>query len=447
MNRHLYKILGDLEVEIEILDNPFHLPLEALFQMAARINKKRSFLFVSKVLGKHIPVVPEVSLLSGAALAYLYQKHCGGETTGDIAEIVRGIVNPEEAAAIYKGVKANLLPITEPAMFIGFAETATALGHSMYDIFSGPAKYIHTTRDVMVESGPTLTFEEEHSHATAHRCYPSNVDFFHGNEPVVLVDDEITTGKTAINIIRDLHQKHPRSRYVLASLLDWRSDEDIARFKETEAELQVTIDCLSLVRGQIKVRGAVPDLEHQGESAMSKPSKEPQIYHYEAGQFFNHVPFSSLNSAGEINIKPYLAFTGRFGLQGTDNEKLDKMIAQTAALLKSKRAGGKTLCMGTGEFMYIPMRMAAEMGDGIYYQSSTRSPIHPFDSDSYGIKNAYSFDYPDDTEIGYFFYNISEGQYDEIFVFVERSHQASLELYVNALKLTGTPTLHFVHFN
>ncbi|MGZ7445008.1 phosphoribosyltransferase family protein [Paenibacillus sp. TH7-28] len=436
-----------MEVEIEILDNPFQLPLEALFQMAARINKKRSFLFVSKVLGKHIPVVPEVSLLSGAALAYLYQKHCGGEITGDIAGIVRGIVNPEEAAAIYKGVKANLLPIPEPALFIGFAETATALGNSMYDIFSGPAQYIHTTRDVMVESEPTLTFEEEHSHATAHRCYPSHVDFFRGDEPVVLVDDEITTGKTAINIIRDLHQKHPRSRYVLASLLDWRSDEDIARFKETEAELKITIDCLSLVRGQIKVRGAAPGLEHCGESTVSKPSKEPQIYHYEAGRFFSHVPFSSMNSTGAVNIKPYLAFTGRFGLQGTDNEKLDQMIAQTAALLKSKRAGGKTLCLGTGEFMYIPMRIAAEMGDEVYYQSSTRSPIHPFDNAAYGIKNAYSFHYPDDTEIGYFFYNISEGQYDEIFVFVERSHQASLESYVNALKLTGTPTLHFVHFN
>lgn len=180
MNRRLYKILGDLEVEIEILDNPFQLPLEALFQMAARINKKRSFLFVSKVLGKHIPVVPEVSLLSGAALAYLYQKHCGGEIIGDIAEIVRGIVNPQEAAAIYRRVKANLLPIPEPALFIGFAETATALGHSMYDAFTGPAKYIHTTRDALVESGPALTFEEEHSHATAHRCYPSEVDFSAG---------------------------------------------------------------------------------------------------------------------------------------------------------------------------------------------------------------------------------------------------------------------------
>lgn len=97
--------------------------------------------------------------------------------------------------------------------------------------------------------------------------------------------------------------------------------------------------------------------------------------------------------------------------------------------------------------MYIPMRIAAEMGDEVYYQSSTRSPIHPFDNATYGIKNAYSFDYPDDAEIGYFFYNISEGQYNEIFVFVERSHQAGLESYANALKSTGVPALHFVHFN
>ncbi|PER91230.1 adenine/guanine phosphoribosyltransferase, partial [Bacillus anthracis] len=42
--------------------------------MAARINKKRSFLFVSTILGKHLPINTAVSLSSGFALATRYME-------------------------------------------------------------------------------------------------------------------------------------------------------------------------------------------------------------------------------------------------------------------------------------------------------------------------------------------------------------------------------------
>lgn len=71
--KYTYNIAGNLEVSITVQRNPFDLPLDTLFKMAARINKKRSFLFVSKVLGKHIPVNPHVSLLAGASLS-LFRK-------------------------------------------------------------------------------------------------------------------------------------------------------------------------------------------------------------------------------------------------------------------------------------------------------------------------------------------------------------------------------------
>src|SRR5687767_12128719 len=65
LTERTYKIAGDLELHVTVTSNPHNIPLDALFAMAARINKKRSFLFVSKVLGKHIPVNPYTSLLSG----------------------------------------------------------------------------------------------------------------------------------------------------------------------------------------------------------------------------------------------------------------------------------------------------------------------------------------------------------------------------------------------
>ena len=70
--KYTYKFLTAITCDIEVTENPYELPLEEFFTMAARINKKRSFLFVSKVLGKHLPINPQKGLLTGALLASRY---------------------------------------------------------------------------------------------------------------------------------------------------------------------------------------------------------------------------------------------------------------------------------------------------------------------------------------------------------------------------------------
>ena len=59
-------------VDVQIDSNPLGLSVETMYEMAARINKKRSFLFVSKVLGKHITRRPQVPLVASALLASTY---------------------------------------------------------------------------------------------------------------------------------------------------------------------------------------------------------------------------------------------------------------------------------------------------------------------------------------------------------------------------------------
>ena len=54
------------------LNKSIRVPAESLYEMAARINKKRSFLFVSKVLGKHIPPHHMYPFYSSALLASIY---------------------------------------------------------------------------------------------------------------------------------------------------------------------------------------------------------------------------------------------------------------------------------------------------------------------------------------------------------------------------------------
>ncbi|NHN29462.1 phosphoribosyltransferase [Paenibacillus sp. S3N08] len=416
--------------------------------MAARVNKKRSFLFVSKVLGKHIPVNPHVSLLGGAALAVLLQNAFEGEMTVDLPEIVQAIRQPSlYAEQVYAKLKHNPLPLNGPHLFIGFAETATALGHSMYDACSGTTQYLHTTRESIRELTSLISFEEEHSHATAHRCYAIDAAFFQGTQPVVLVDDEITTGKTALNMIRDLQMKFPRSRYIVASLLDWRSATDRDKFTALEEELGIEISCLSLIAGELEVIGDSIDMHETRKPALERTHASQLAKHYLYGQF-EHLQVTSEDSSGHINDQPYVSLSGRFGLACTDNAAFDRQVAAAGAFLKTQRTGKSTLCLGTGEFMYLPMRIAAEMGEGILYQSTTRSPIHASNDAGYAIQSRASYTSPEDPAVLNFLYNIPVGHYDELFVFLEREvSQEAFVPFLEALERTQTTQLHLVYFS
>ena len=74
-------------------------------------------------------------------------------------------------------------------------------------------------------------------------------------KPICLVDDEITTGNTALNIIASIQKRFPRKEYTVLSLLDWRSEEDQQRLKEFEKLHDVQITTYALLTGTIQVEG------------------------------------------------------------------------------------------------------------------------------------------------------------------------------------------------
>lgn len=420
-----YNILKGLKIELKINTNPYNFPIEGLFSMAARQNKKRGFLFVSQLLGKHIPVNPYSSLLAGSILAVrfleeVYQKDL--QQFNYLSESLKLRTNEQEA---YLKLSANPLELPEEVILIGFAETATALGHSVFDSFKDKATYIHTTREQIPQLGTKINFEEEHCHATSHRVYALDQNIFVGDKPIVLVDDEITTGKTALNIIEAIQKKYPRKKYVVISLLDWRTKDHQMRFRELEAKLGIEIHTVSLVAGEIVTTGE--PIENFEEAAIQYPLSNLKVAKED---FYNLAlePFvvdvASVNSLGQSNQLPYLSFTGRFGMTSPDNHLVHFQGKKIGKALAGLRTGSKTLCLGTGEFMYFPMLIAAHMGNGVKYQSTTRSPIHPCSRPDYAINSAYTFPSPDDSEVTNFLYNVRPGEYDDIFIFFERKHQA-----------------------
>ncbi|WHZ57694.1 phosphoribosyltransferase family protein [Metabacillus hrfriensis] len=430
-NNYTFDLLGKLSVEIELTSNPYLLPLENLFSMAARINKKRGFLFVSKVLGKHIPVDPALALLTGQALAARYMEVVHGKTHPERDQILAGLNGEAIQKSEYR------CTLNDQALFIGFAETATALGHAVFENFEN-ASFFHTTRELVSGMDSIINFEEEHSHATSHRCYVDK-SLFENDSPIVLVDDEVTTGKTALNIIESIQSKYPRREYTVVSILDWRSEEDQKRFKETEERLGVTIHTVSLITGLISTTGN-PVAENQAEKRSEQVSESEINEIYISGN-------DTTSYSSELLSAPYIIHTGRFGLSDQAQLSVDDFCQSAAARLLEFRKGKKTLCLGTGEFMYVPMKTASFMGEGIFYQSTTRSPIHPVDREDYAVKSGYPFTSPEDGETANFFYNAEQGQYDEVFVFFERAvlsdHMKSM---MNQLKRVF-PIINLVFFS
>ncbi|GAA0348326.1 phosphoribosyltransferase family protein [Bacillus carboniphilus] len=441
-----FQIAKNVSVKVNIEKNPYNLPLEQFFDMALRNNKKRAFLFVSKWLGKHIPIPPQRSLFAGALLAYEYIKQfTKDQPSKSMNDRVQACIAAPEAFKSEEWIFHTELPIT----FIGFAETATALGHSMFRCFPN-AQFFHTTREKIDGLKTSITFEEEHSHATSHRCYV-DTSFLDNNHEVVLVDDELTTGKTVRNIIRSMQAEFPRKKYTVVSILDWRSEEDQNRFCELERECGCKIHVVSLVKGTMSLEQEGELLLEPGDFNPSKQANKVEVFWHQLAEDdlppFQIVDHYSMSLNGDRYEIPFLRETGRFGLYGADTPNVEEWIEKIAEKLKRKRSGQKLLCLGSGEFMFLPMLLASHMGEGVSYHSTTRSPIHVWDKEGYGAQSGFTFPAPIDGDVQHFVYNIAEGMYDEIWVFYERKPKKShIAQMCKQLSMTGIRRIGIHYF-
>ncbi|RSD26293.1 phosphoribosyltransferase family protein [Mesobacillus subterraneus] len=435
--KYSYQILDSLSIELEITYYPFRFPLEELFVMAARRNKKRSFLFVSKILGKHLPIPPVRGLLTGSLLADIYTIETAGKS------FAKGLNLEDRFMQGIPVVPEAFIPEDNSPVIIGFAETATALGQSFFAAFK-KADYFHTTREAVAGESPVITFEEEHSHATSHRCYIPK-DLLDNTREIILVDDEMSTGKTAINIISSIQAEFPRKVYTVVSILDWRSPSDLEKFSQLEKELGITIRSASLLRGTFTVTGQSPDKEmSKNEQLFKLPEQEVKKVYLDSYSGEEDATYFG----GKIADIPYAALSGRFGMDEQDRRKLDESISALSSELSRMVTGKRVLAVGTGEFMYIPMKIASLIGGDIRFQSTTRSPIHVVDKDGYGARYGMAFPNPEDHEIQHYLYNVEPFHYDEAMIFFEREvTDESLKPLLEQFRQAGIPSIKIVFYH
>ncbi|WP_252718341.1 phosphoribosyltransferase domain-containing protein [Acinetobacter ursingii] len=341
--------------------------LDDLLSFAERINPKRAFLFVSKVLGKHIPVAPSVMQKSYQDLAALIPKN---------------------------------LPY--PISVIGMAETAVGLGAGVYrelkPDFGENAIFLTTTRHT-VETLPTLgLFLEEHSHAQDQFILSSHDAIKHqhilSSKTLILVDDEISTGKTFRNLILSLKKSGLEhvERIILVTLVNWAEQHLVTD------DLGIPVEVVSLLHGHWQWQDNNKEIDIQMPNVSSTQQQSQKI------------------------IAP--------NDWGREPTFLECSVWQK---IESIQAHEKVLVLGSGEFTWIPFLMAEQLekqGVEVYFSSTTRSPIMQGQSiesiclfkDNYGLNmNNYA-------------YNVKHQEFDRVFLIIETAKDSVDPLLFEQIK-------------
>ncbi|MBB0228738.1 phosphoribosyltransferase family protein, partial [Streptomyces calidiresistens] len=346
-------------------DGPDAPDLRDLIGLAVRRNPRRAHLLVSTVLGKHIPRSPAV---------------------------VHGT-----AVALGRRVRALLGDRADGTVVLGYAETATALGHGVADGI-GDAVYLHSTRRAVPGIPPAAGFEEEHSHHTSHLLLPADPDLLDGTGPLVLVDDELSTGRTLRNTITALHARRPRDLWVAVTLTDLRGPADVAALEKTAAELGTRIEVVALARGTVELPD---DVLERGRALVAEEEARVAASAEEDTGPGDPGTVPGLVRRVDPPWPAGLPDGGRHGFTPADRRRLEALLPSIVAPLADALPIGarRVLVLGTEEFMYVPLRIAGALeeafpsGEGpeVLFSTTTRSPVLPIDDPGYAIRSRLVF--------------------------------------------------------
>ncbi|MGV8898594.1 MAG: phosphoribosyltransferase domain-containing protein [Burkholderiaceae bacterium] len=344
--------------------------LDDLIGFAARANAKRGFLFMSKVLGKHWPVTPQLMRDIHVALA--------------------------------AQVPADL---PGPVIFIAMAETAIGLGQGVFEAYQDAhqdcaALFLHTSR-YHVGDTPIIEFEEAHSHAPRQFLHmPTDAhlrDLLLSARSLVLVDDEASTGNTFLNLTAACRVLNPAIERVHLSTI-------------TNFMGQAANDALSQRFGIAVTIGAALSGEYAFTAGQLQQAAD-------AAQLFEaHADRGASAAFGRLGVDRHLAVP-------------DVLAERLCATIGN---GERTLVLGTGEFMHMAFllgRALEQRGIDVVVQSTTRSPILEWGA----VGHALTFPDNYGEGVANFIYNVMPGQYRHVFICHETPPNAALHQLAQAV--------------
>ena len=331
---------------VNIIENKSSFNPDDLIHICKRYkNPKRDYLFVNKYQAKHYPSQANTTI-------QLFKE-------------------------LYEQIKDHLSS-QERILIIAFAETATAIGQAIMHFCLenddlNAVFYLQTTREDLDTTIQTLSFEEEHSHATNQKLYYREV--IPEYDTILFIEDEITTGNTILNFITEFKKLNKRTKYAVASILNW---QNMASTYEEE-----NIDTIYLIKGHLKDDVPTISIDYQSLPENNLDQNEK-------------VTLSSKNNP-------------RLGLTQTEFRNYSKSLETLISKLDDSpldRDSYEVRVIGTEENMWLPILLAQEIGAKV--RSTTRSPIAISTEDNYLIKNAIHLPSAYDSQRSTYLYNVTE---------------------------------------
>ena len=353
-------------------------------------NKRRSYLVINKLQGKHIPVKPSEAF-----------------------KMFR------ELALLLKDEYAN-----ERLLLVGFAETATAIGAAVAENIG--SLYMQTTREIIPDV-EYLFFSEEHSHATEQKLVKNDLDRVCNTiDRIIFIEDEVTTGKTILNIINILEKQYPQIKnYSVASLLNGMNEESLNIYSERGIKLHYLVKTNHAIYEDI-ADGYMCDGNYISE-VNSRDIALSSVNIIEASSY--------LNTRRIVDMHEYL----------NCNQELWKQIQDNIDIKPYKNI----LVIGTEEFMYPALYVAnkiEEMGYDVRCHSTTRSPISVSKDIAYPLHTRYELRSFYDKNRVTFIYDINRYDYVIIITDADDGYEEGLYSLLGALKKSGNDNISLVRW-
>jgi adenine/guanine phosphoribosyltransferase-like PRPP-binding protein len=327
--------------------------LDELLAFASRQNPRRGYLFVSKVLGKHVPV------------------------------------RPTKMDAIHAELASKVDLLGRQPYVVGMAETAVGLGagvaRHLGDLHEG-AVFHHTTR-FLVET-PWIRIKEAHSHAdTMHMAQLSTkaARVVGDAQDLVLVDDEISTGKTLAQLAQALTAQPALARIKclhIVSLVSWLTDA--AR----EA-------LLALLPEGVEVRF----VQLMAGTFTFTPCPDYQAV------LPDNVDTAFCDALKTADTSAPIEAEGLYGRLMGNHPTPEQPLPRVPSVSRD----ADLVVFGMGEYLDAPLRMALQWerdGMDVLFQSSTRSPIMLGDA----IQSCLEHPAPGQPDKRHFLYNAPAGR-------------------------------------
>lgn len=386
----------DLTYQTNFSGDSKNYELEDLLGFAQRINPKRAFLFVSKVLGRHIPVAPST------------MRHAFTDL-------------------------ANLVPddLPEPILVIGMAETAVGLSAGVHQALQTRypnALLLNSTRHSQHNKDNTetllTTFSEDHSHASQHLIYQSADTVTQAqllaSKTLIMVDDEASTGNTCVNVVTALRNAglDQLQQVHLTTLVDWSLNQNQSHANADDT-IATRLSNIEFHRHHL-LSGAWTWTDALNPEPITMPSVDTtEAGSYALGDTGNWGRFPTLDSTDGFDnyLMKFQAALNVFNQRAQfEKEQFEKRQ------LDKKQLPKRILVLGSNEFVWLPFLLAEWLetqaqNSTVKFSALTRSPI------ALGGAITTMLSFSDNYGLGMtnFAYNVEPNDWDLIVLCVETS--------------------------